>query len=519
MAKNKCRTSSQRKVTAMAAVQQSSVITQETVSTISSYKCNSCGEEFTVLEELTTHVSNHHPGDKTLQCPECNEIVCGSEEVIRIHQEVHLAATSESSSSLQKDLLCCIEDVVKAFVQEPSQCSVMQLGNFNSKTNNFMLTNSLPEKTHLYVPNKKKPVFDESVYKEQNIPVRYLCGVCNESFPHSRDYFIDHLVSVHFSKDGKLFKKTYTCHICDRQLTTKSSLNKHVKVQHSGQLEEVVCDECGKLVVKQRLHTHKYGHLRKECKYCHQMLAPRAWRRHKKFQENPKAKNDRKTSCMLGPPRRTTKSKVISCDFCNREVGKQTWIYHLAFQEVFGIACPESVPSPIQEQLQSEEQVIFLSRLQNAEISWNLKVKELREANATKIECTFCQKLLTRAHYKIHLRQHTGELRFECHFCSKLFAAKNMVHHHITTVHLKLGLNCRYCGKYFSRQTKLLAHEALHRGERNFKCPLCPKYFSGPTYVKGHVNLVHEKRYSYRNRKQVKNAHIILETPSILDGE
>ncbi|XP_066151341.1 zinc finger protein 239-like [Euwallacea fornicatus] len=110
---------------------------------------------------------------------------------------------------------------------------------------------------------KNKGTLNYHKHKHMNISLK--CELCPKTFTHPYRLAV-HLRKHHSGKDKTMFQ----CNICQLQLTTKSSLNAHIRT-HTGE-RPFVCGQCDRgFTTSQQLKSHSVVHTKEKpfgCTMC-----------------------------------------------------------------------------------------------------------------------------------------------------------------------------------------------------------------------------------------------------------
>ena len=268
----------------------------------------------------------------------------------------------------------------------------------------------------------------------------YSCIECDATFT-DRSAFVMHARS--HDQDSNTNTKMYQCHMCERQLPTKKSLDIHI-TSHST-AKSFVCDICGKaLKYKQTLRVHMLSHDQSTCGH--------------------------------------------GCDVCGKRFVQKYDLYkHL----------------PIHEEIKPYICEICGRGFSQKSV---LLQHQLTHSDERNFACEVCQKMFKQAkdmkkHYvRCHLDPDdvntTGITVFRCSFCNKLFHDSQKLKRHERTHTGERPYVCDVCNKAFGARQNLNSHLKIHTGERPYKCDICGKGFIHPRGLRQHRQS-HEQSASY----------------------
>ena len=112
--------------------------------------------------------------------------------------------------------------------------------------------------------------------------------------------------------------------------------------------------------------------------------------------------------------------------------------------------------------------------------------------------CDRCpRKFSLKGNLNMHMRRHRNEKPFACNLCPSRFVTSAELQQHLTSHSGVKQFSCDQCSRKFTRRTHLLTHILIHTGEKAFACDHCSYKCKQPSHLKVHVRThTKEKPYS-----------------------
>ena len=240
------------------------------------HNCEECGYKAPKLSKLTKHIKAVHLKIKDYACEDCD-------------------AEFYSRSNLERHM----NSKHKGIRYSCDQCDykTTQSGRLTHHTN----VAHLKIKDYTCEDCDKKFTVQSSLERHvrgQHEGVRYSCDQCDYTVK-TLDTLKSHTRAVHLKIDDHI------CGVCDAKLSSKSSLAKHVKVQHEG--FRYSCEQCD--YTAKQLHT-----LKRHVRVVH--LRTEAGGKKSSKMAKRKKDCDRKLHSTQGRLKGRSKMKKFSCDQC-----------------------------------------------------------------------------------------------------------------------------------------------------------------------------------------------------------
>ena len=363
----------------------------------SELECPYCQEQ---IDDFKSHINGGLENGETFSCNNC-DLVISNEQCLSNHEQiVH-------------------RDAMKIFSCET--CNI----DFTSKKYLFVHKNF---DEHLRGSNNqsgKSEIFEiKTEIKEEVLE--------DDLFADSTDTF-ETMQSV---------KERFECEQCQKTLSSKAKLLRHVSVIHNG-IKNFECDSCGK----------KFGD-----KW--------DWKKHVKMCNRTDIQDEKEKP--------NGQDKVVSQ--LHIELEKVSVINHLEGNKT-------------NQCEQCSKTFKLRSKLKNH--------IETVHQDIRKYSCDSCNKSYkSKAALQEHeLRAHSKLRPYDCKYCIKTFKVHSQLKKHMFQVHLDTKTYaCDICEKHFKSNANLINHKKFqHSHIRNYKCELCPKTFNTSSNLKGHVDSVHSE--------------------------
>ncbi|XP_050401246.2 zinc finger protein 568 [Patella vulgata] len=318
----------------------------------------------------------------------------------------------------------------------------------------------------------------------------------------------------------------FRCEICERNLTTKGSLKRHISHQHAlNKVRTFTCHKCQRVFNNlYSLNIHKQTHLNQlpsgkfSCQSCFKQFVSRStYLVHARLG-------------VCGPP-------AFSCDPCAK---------YFTQEKTFNIHMKRHIINT-----KNSDSYIRCNKCNQTFSSKNGFRKHTQKATCLstfvcqKCNKTFKQQNLLKAHLQSHVSQNpengfrcTKCLRlfatqrgfnahekqcstkqnvkrkenlnkssnYICEICGKNFTQSSSLHKHTRKHSTIRPYKCQPCGKCFYDQFGLQVHTRIHTGDKPYLCNVCGKSFISNSKLKRHIKS-HDKQStkSYRSESTVRN--------------
>ena len=342
------------------------------------------------------------------------------------------------------------------------------------------------EKTYKCDKCEKEFVTEKGLSTHETIKHEESCHQCDKSFT-TKGRLKNHISIVH---EGL---KRISCDQCKKKLISKVDLSRHVKRFHSEKTYK--CDMCEeKFVTKMGLNRHKaikheeIGVKNKCCHICRKQLKSRtAYNHHIIRHQVPEHKCDkceksyhflRQLQQHVNIKHEDTSKVGVICQYCGKQYKSQNaYNYHINTHQVQKYKCDKC-----------DKSYHLLSKLQEHEKYIHEGIKAY--------QCEKCGNDFGTKHL-LYLHQRRGKCstirRFKCEKCEKKFKAKEHLQRHIATFHEgRKDYPCSECGKFFTTPVVVKTHiDIVHKGIKKYKCDICKAAFGFSHDMKRHRASVH----------------------------
>jgi hypothetical protein len=264
-----------------------------------------------------------------------------------------------------------------------------------------------------------------------------LCKICDKKLS-TKYKLIKHMQNIHRAEpDCKFFE----CDFCGLRLLRKGSFVKHLKLKHEGgKIDEFQCDFDGKTYTsKPRLYGHMIAchHVASKCKICG--IVVKDMKQHIKLVHR-------------------VKKITVACKICNK-----------TYKNEFLLA------------------------------------RHLVTHNK-QFECRICNRRYATAYeLKIHLKIHNNLREFECKICFKGFNHPTTLRRHVIThdqnrkKNLKKSHQCEHCDYATCFKSCLKKHQKVHDENRikSLKCPECDHTTDKKQSLRTHMQIHNPYRATF----------------------
>lgn len=316
------------------------------------------------------------------------------------------------------------------------------------------------------VPNKPKKPRKKQVTLSNGLVLTlsmYTCPLCDKNFSTK--------TSLTRHKSTHEDQQNYNCKHCEKKFQNKNTLKRHLLKSHSEinpQPEYHFCGICDKVfLMKENLELHLASHVKSEkyrCVYCfktfsYQMLLDQHEKSH-----------------------HSEVGSVYKCFLCEMEFGNR---YKLQMHM----------------KIHTKTKEYICHQCGKGFLRFNsIKRHVMVSHTGHRIQCPICYKELT-GHLAEHLRVHEDSRPYKCPDCEMAFKQSTQL-----TVHRRCHsgvrpYTCRICERPFSHSNALMLHIRRHTGEKPFACAMCPMTFSQLPHMKTHMYKIHGKDSTYKCEK------------------
>ncbi|KAK8764588.1 hypothetical protein V5799_032806 [Amblyomma americanum] len=266
--------------------------------------------------------------------------------------------------------------------------------------------------------------------------------------------------------------ETWSCPICSKVLSSKSSLERHRLFAHLDSNAKQ-CSLCFEVLPddssldRHRLQVHPQAStvLRKAktVKPGAKAKTVKPESKGKTVKPESKAKTIQPEAKTVQPKAKTVyrAAKVFVCSICSVELSSKSNLERHHYSAHTGVspwkctACSTTLPS------------------------WSSLARHRRIAHGETWECPICSKVLSckSSLDRHHQLVHTERQPLKCPHCHKTFGWKQTLDEHIRSHTGERPFACHLCPYKFAHRAALWRHLRSHTNDRRFSCHLCPNSF------------------------------------------
>ncbi|XP_065664939.1 zinc finger protein 808 isoform X3 [Hydra vulgaris] len=303
----------------------------------------------------------------------------------------------------------------------------------------------------------------------------YKCHLCSKRFNHKPN--LDKHLIVHSGE------KPHVCHLCHRAFSQRSNLQRH-QLTHT-QNRDFVCEICGKRFNHMAsLKTHSLIHTGAKPFSCYICT--------KRFNQKGNLKRHVQTHKTGKRNRLSNESKNNEVDFNeenlsyyngeNSENSEDELSSHYnPIKKEDYMSAEEPLPTMLDDLNQSNS--ITSERSEQPKTS---VLEELNHDNDDILTIVPSDELSEFGKQKMKTKKES----YHCDSCSKLFVSMASLESHKRAHHSLIV--CDVCGKQFSQKANLLKHKLIHMNKKPFPCQTCHKAFRQKANLQRH-EMIHNK--------------------------
>lgn len=381
------------------------------------YACSHCSQIFPNESLLNTHMSSHR--DAKHKCMVCDTALL---------TEYALFEHLKTEHSIEADAATAHVDVSNKSNDEKFDCTMCH-ESFDNLESLKEHKKTHPEGSRHVCRICNKSYLEVSTLKRHMIvhtgKKTYLCPVCGKSF------FYRNVLKSHMVYHSE---KKHRCHLCDKRFHMRHMLREHVRMSHSNNRYNFMCDTCGKLCSSgRRFAIHKESHNIISCPTCGKL-----YRNVRYYKQHLKLHNGI-----------TTPKKLFICDYCGEKRTLKTLIeLHILSKHL----------NERRYQCKLCEKAFFSKG--------SLSEHEVVHSRKKSETCGVCGRILVnRKALILHNRLHTGERPYPCNMCGEKFLSSSRRLAHIKSKHGERTEHCTICPSKFHLRSDLNKHMLVHSKE------------------------------------------------------
>ncbi|XP_053688280.1 zinc finger protein 37 homolog [Sabethes cyaneus] len=186
-------------------------------------------------------------------------------------------------------------------------------------------------------------------------------------------------------------------------------------------------------------------------------------------------------------------NNIHVCGICHSQFADASFIRQHVYFHRNWFDCPYSCGQSFNDFF---KMTVHINRKHLHEKSTNVSaptsVKREKTIPQSESVCHICfKRFISKASFKVHVKNHFAERRYNCSMCTKAFLQKSDLTIHIRSHTDERPFACTVagCDKKFRTSSHRRDHMSTHAQEKKYQCDVCQKYFKAERILQGHMRL------------------------------